>query len=90
MVFLLQGLSLAIVISFLFVMLDRSMKQELVSRSNVQQMEMRLYLTNRFNYTYSRMEEISDNNNIKIGLLSDTPSKIADSLNNLYPETSGS
>jgi PAS domain S-box-containing protein len=90
MVFLLEALSLTIVIGFMFVMLDRSMKQELVSRTNAQQMELRLHLTNRFKYTYSRMEEIRDNNNIKIGLLIGMHSKIAESMYRIYPETSGS
>ena len=69
MVFLLEGLSLAVVIGFLFAMLDQSIKLEHVGRVNVQQSELRLYLTNRLNYTSTKVEEIRFNNNIKIGLL---------------------
>jgi PAS domain S-box-containing protein len=90
MVFLLEGLSLAVVIGFLFAMLNRSMKQEMVSRTNVQQAELRLYLTERLNYTQSRVAEIRSNNNIRIGLLVGMDSRIADNLKALYPQTMGS
>jgi PAS domain-containing protein len=90
MVFLLEGLSLAVVIGFLFAMLDRSMKLEHVSQVNVQQSELRLYLTNRLNYTFTRVDEIRFNNNIKIGLLVGMHSKIAENIDILYPPTMGS
>ncbi|MEJ2155233.1 MAG: ATP-binding protein [Desulfobacteraceae bacterium] len=90
MVFLLEGLSLAIVISFLFAMLDRSMKQELISKTHVKQAELRLFITDRLNYTNTRVEEIRSNNNIRIGLLIEMHSKIAENLRTLYPPTRGS
>lgn len=89
MVFLLEGLSLAVVIGFLFAMLDQSMKLEHVSRVNVQQSELRLYLTNRINYTFTRVKEIRFNNNIKISLLVGMRSKIAETVNTLYQPTMG-
>ena len=90
MVFLLEGLSLAVVIGFLFAMLDRSMQQEQVGRINVQQAELRLHLTDRLKYTYSRVEEIHSNNNIKIGLLLGMHAKIAENVQTFYPQTMGS
>jgi len=90
MVFLLEGLSLAIVISFLFAMLDRSMKQELISHTNAKLAELRLYITDRLNYTNTRVEEIRSNNNIRIGLLIEMHSRIAENLQTLYPQTLGS
>lgn len=90
MVFLLEGLSLAVVIGFLFAMLDQSMKSEHVGRVNVQQSEFRLYLTNRLNYTHTKVEEIRFNNNIKIGLLVGMHPKIAENLDTLYQPTMGS
>jgi len=90
MVFLLEGLTLAVVIGFLFAMLDRSMTQEQVSRINVQHAELRLYLTNRLNYTHTRVEEIRANNNIKIGLLLGMHSKITENVQALYSQTLGS
>lgn len=90
MIFLLEGLFLAVVIGFPFAMLDRSMKQERVSRINVQQAELRLHLTTRLNYTYSRTKEIRFNNNIKTALLLGMHSKIAKNIQALYPQTMGS
>ncbi len=90
MVFLLEGLSLTVVIGFLFAMLDRSMAQEQVSRVDVQHTELRLHLTNRLNYTRDRVKEIQFNNNIKISLLLGMHSKIAEAVNNLYPSNMGS
>jgi PAS domain S-box-containing protein len=90
MVFLLEGLSLAVVIGFLFAMLDQSMQQEQAGQVNVQQGELRLHLTNRLNYTYSRVEEIRSNNNIKIALLLGMHSKIAENVQSFYPQTMGS
>jgi PAS domain S-box-containing protein len=90
MVFLLEGLSLAVVIGFLFAMLDRSMQQEQAGRINVQQAELRLHLTDRLNYTFSRSQEIHSNNNIKIALLLGMHSKIEENIQTLYPQTMGS
>jgi PAS domain S-box-containing protein len=90
MVFLLEGLSLAVVIGFLFAVLDRSMQQEHAGRINVQRAELRLHITNRLNYTHSRVEEILSNNNIKIALLLGMHSKIAESIRMFYPQTMGS
>jgi PAS domain S-box-containing protein len=90
MVFLLEGLSLAVVIGFLFAMLDQSMKLEHVGRVNVQQSELRLYLTNRLNYTFTKAKEIRFNNNIKIGLLVGMHPKITENVDTLYQPTMGS
>ncbi|MGD9364088.1 MAG: response regulator [Desulfobacteraceae bacterium] len=90
MVFLLEGLSLAVVIGFLFAMLDQSMQQEQIGRINAQQAELRLHLTNRLNYTHSRVEEIRFNNNIRIALFLGMHSKIAESINAFYPQSMGS
>jgi PAS domain S-box-containing protein len=87
MVFLLEGLTLAIVIGFLFAMLDQSMRQEQISRIHVQQAELRLYVTDRLNYTYTRVAEIGSNNNIKIALLLGMHSKITENMEGLYPQT---
>lgn len=90
MVFLLEGLSLAVVIGFLFAMLDQSMKKEQVSHINVNQAELRLHLSDRLNYVRSRVEDIQSNNNIKIALLLDMHGKIAEKMETLYPRSMGS
>jgi PAS domain S-box-containing protein len=90
MVFLLEGLSLAVVIGFLFAMLDRSMKQEQIGRINGQQVELRLHLTNRLNYTHSRVEEIRFNNNVRIALLLGMGARIAENVQMSYPQSMGS
>ena len=90
MVFVLEGLSLAVVIGFLFAMLNRSMTQEHISQINVRQAELRLYLNNRLNHTQARVKEISINNSLKISLLLDMQAKIADIMQTLYPQNGGS
>lgn len=90
MVFLMEGLSLAIVVSFLFAMLNSSMNQEMLSHINAKQAELRLYITHRLKYTRTRVEEIKSNNSIKIALLIGMHSRIAEDLQSLYPTTLGS
>ena len=89
MVFILQSLSLTVVIGFLYAMLDRSMKQEYINHVNAQQAELRIYLSNRLNHIRSRVEEIGNNNNIKISMLLNLYPKTVTILNELYPSTDG-
>ncbi|MCP4745303.1 MAG: response regulator [Desulfobacteraceae bacterium] len=89
MVFILQGLSLAVVIFFLYGLLDDAMEHEYINQLSVQQAELRIYLSNRITHIQTRVREISANNNLKVSLLLGLHSKVSGIMESLYPAADG-
>jgi PAS domain S-box-containing protein len=88
-VFILQTLSLTVVIGYLFAILQQSMEKEFFNHINVQRAELHMYLSNRLNHLNHRTTEISTNNNVRVSLLLGMASKMTSVIEELYPPENG-
>jgi PAS domain S-box-containing protein len=88
-VFILQALSLAVVISYLHAIVHQSMEKEYFNHINVQRAELHMYLSNRLSHLHHRIAEISNNNNIRVSLLLGMAPKVASIIEKLYPPENG-
>ena len=85
----LESLTLLVVIGFLYVMVDRSITLEYQHQLDATRAEMRSFLVERAGNTQTRVEEISNNNSLKISLLLDMFGKVSELMNHLYPPANG-
>ena len=88
-VFILQTLSLAVVIGYLHAIVQKSMEKEYFNHINVQRAELHMYLSNRLSHLHHRIAEISNNNNIRVSLLLGMAPKAASIIEKLYPPENG-
>ena len=88
--FILESVTLIIVIGFLYAHLNRSMSQEYRHKAEAHRNEIRYFLKDRIDHVHNRVQEIAVNNGLKVGLLLKMRSKINEILNITYPATNGS
>ncbi len=88
--FILESVTLVIVIGFLFALLNRSMSLEHQHKAEAHQNELRYFLKDRIDHVQNRVEEIVANNGIRVGLLLKMHPKIDEILNLSYPTANGS
>jgi signal transduction histidine kinase len=85
----LEGLSLAVVIGFLYAMLDGVITREYQYQTERQTAEIQSLILQRRDFVQARIEEISINNGISVSLLLGMSDKAEELMGQLYPPTDG-
>lgn len=89
MLIVLESLSLAVVIGFLYVVLDRLITREYQHQVEIQAAEIQSLLVQRSTYTRSRIDEVTSNNSIGVSLLLGMSNKAEELIRHLYPPADG-
>jgi signal transduction histidine kinase len=85
----LESVSLAVVIGFLFAMLNRSMSQEYYQKVEVQALEIQNLIDRQSNFARVRLDEIRSNNGVGVSLLLGMFDKAEELMRQLYPPSDG-
>ena len=85
----LEGLSLAVVIGFLYAMLNRAITREYRHDIDRRAVEIQHMMTRRGDLAQNRIDEISSNNSIGVSLLLGMHDKADELMQRLYPPTDG-
>ena len=85
----LEGLSLAVVIGFLYAMLDGVITREYQYQTERQTTEIQSLMLQRRDFVQTRIEEISINNGISVSLLLGMFDKAEELMQQLYPPADG-
>jgi signal transduction histidine kinase len=85
----LESLSLAVVIGFLFAMLNRAITREFVQQVEIQAVEIQNVVRRQSNLTRTKLDEISSNNNVGVSLLLGMVDKGSELMRQFYPPAGG-
>lgn len=85
----LEGLSLAVVVGFLFTMLDGVNTREYQYQTERQTADIQSLILQRRDFVQERIEEISINNGVSVSLLLGMSDKAEELMGQLYPPTDG-
>ncbi len=89
MLIILEGLSLAVVIGFLYAVLDRLITQEYQHHVEIQASEIQSLLIQRSTFARDRIDEIITNNGIGVSLLLGMFDKAEELMQQFYPPADG-
>jgi signal transduction histidine kinase len=85
----LESLSLAVVIGFLYAMLNRSISQEYYQQVEIEALGIQNLIDRQSNLARVRLDEISSNNGVKVSLLLGMFDKAEELMRQLYPPSDG-
>lgn len=85
----LESLSLAVVIGFLYAMLNRSITGEYHQQIEIQTVEIQSLIHRQSNLARAKLDEISSNNGVGVSLLLGMFDKAEELVRQLYPQSDG-
>jgi signal transduction histidine kinase len=86
---ILEGLSLTVVIGFLYAMLNRSITREYRQQIEIQTVEIQSLIHRQSNLARARLDEIRSNNGVGVSMLLGMFDKAEELMQNLYPPSGG-
>ncbi len=84
-----QGVSLTLVVGILYATLSNSMDHEFYNKLQVQEREVSMALSDRFNHLETRIREISLNNAVRVSLMLGMKNQILELMVRQYPFANG-